>query len=133
MVGVHRKKRIVLPWSLQAAHQRQLEKKGKRYAFGSYKYTAQDLYDRGILLSIDQFSPRQFDKVTLSISSDEVGVFEVTAAYMGANVTTVELKLEDLLEAQFVSGPASPRSSVGDADPCWTLYRRPSRRSRLAA
>lgn len=56
-----------------------------------------------MLLSIDQFSPKQFDKVTLTISSDEIGVFEVSAAYMGVKVETVELKLDELLEAQFVS------------------------------
>lgn len=87
---------------MQASHQRQLEKEGKKYAFGSYKYTAQKLYDQGILLSIDQYSPKQFDKVSITISSDEVGVFEVKAQYMGVTVTTVELKLEDLLEMQFV-------------------------------
>lgn len=87
---------------MQASHQRALEKAGKRYQFGSYKYTAQNLYDRGILLSIDQYSPKQFDKISLTISSDSVGVFEITAKFMGATVTTVELSLEELLEMQFV-------------------------------
>lgn len=88
---------------MQAIHERQLQKSGKTYQFGSFKYTAQVLYDRGILLSIDQYSPKQFDKIALSISSDEVGCFEVEASYMGIAVTTVELKLEELLEMQFVS------------------------------
>jgi Ras GTPase-activating-like protein IQGAP2/3 len=100
--SINSKKRIVLPWSMQGVHQRKLEKSGKHYKFGSYKYTAQTLYDRGILLSIDQYSPKQFDKISLTVSSDDIGVFEITAAYMGVPVTTVELKLEDLLESQFV-------------------------------
>ncbi|KAM0752532.1 hypothetical protein T439DRAFT_287203 [Meredithblackwellia eburnea MCA 4105] len=103
------KKRLVLPWSMQGAHQRQLEKEGKRYQFGSFKYSAQTLYDRGILLSIDQYSPRQFGNISLTISSDEVGVFEISAAYMGVQVTTVELKLDDLLEMQFVRACPSLR------------------------
>ncbi|GAA5946128.1 hypothetical protein JCM3775_004155 [Rhodotorula graminis] len=113
MAGIQKKskKRLVLPWSMQASHERQLEKEGKRYAFGSYKYTAQKLYDQGILLSIDQYSPKQFDKVSITISSDEVGVFEVKAQYMGVAVTTVELKLEDLLEMQFVG---KQTLSIGD-------------------
>lgn len=90
---------------MQATHERRLEKSGKVYAFGSYKYTAQALYDKGVLLSIDQFSPRQFDKVTVSISSNEVGVFEVTVDVHGSQVTSVEVKLEDLLESQFVRLP----------------------------
>lgn len=88
---------------MQGMHQRQLDKSGKSYKYGSYKYSAQNLYDRGVLLSIDQFSPKQFDKISLTVSSNDVGVFEVTAAYIGVPVTTVELKLEDLLESQFVS------------------------------
>lgn len=97
------KRRLVLPWSMQASHQRSLEKAGKHYTFGSFKYTAQTLYDRGILLSIDQYSPKQFDRIALTISSNDVGVFEVEASYMGIPVTTVELRLEELLEMQFVS------------------------------
>lgn len=95
------KRRLVLPWSLQGAHQRELEREGKRYRFGSYKYTAHALYERGILLSIAQYSPRQFDRITLTISSDEVGVFEINAVALGVTVATVELKLDELLEAQF--------------------------------
>ncbi|BGP20177.1 iqgap-related protein [Rhodosporidiobolus nylandii] len=104
------KKRIVLPWSLQGMHERALAKEGKKYSYGSYKYSAQSLYERGILLSIDAFSPKQFDKVSLTISSDEIGVFEVKAQHMGLTVANVELKLEDLLESQF--GPPTSFSSV---------------------
>jgi len=86
---------------MQGSHQRQLEKEGKSYAFGSYKYSAQTLYDRGILLSIDQFSPKQFDKISLTVSSDEVGTFELQVSHLDKTVAGVELKLEDLLESQF--------------------------------
>ncbi|KAK4704775.1 Ras GTPase-activating-like protein IQGAP2/3, partial [Phenoliferia sp. Uapishka_3] len=105
------KKRLVLPWSMQGIHQRQLEKNGKRYQFGSFKYSAQTLYDRGILLSIDQYSPRQFGNISLTISSDEICVFEISASYLGLKVTTVELKLEDLLEMQFAG---KQTISIGD-------------------
>ncbi|GAA5972838.1 hypothetical protein JCM11641_003965 [Rhodosporidiobolus odoratus] len=109
------KKRLVLPWSMQARHERELAKEGKKVAFGSYKYSAQALYDRGILLSIDQYSPKQFDRISLTISSDEVGVFEVKAAYAGVTVAAVELKLEDLLEMQFVG---KQTVLIGDAAKC---------------
>lgn len=105
---VDRKNRFVLPWSLQGVHQRSLEKEGKHYAFGSYKYTAQTLAERGILLSIDPYSPKEFHKISLTISSSEVGIFEVKAAYLGVTVTTVELELGELLEMQFVSPASSP-------------------------
>ncbi|KAK4047448.1 iqgap- protein [Microbotryomycetes sp. JL221] len=95
------KKRIILPWSLQGSHERSLERQGKRYKYGSYKYTAQTLYDKGILLSVDQYSPKQFDKVALTISSDQVGLFELKTEFGDQTLTTIEIKLEDLLEMQF--------------------------------
>ncbi|GAA5869494.1 hypothetical protein JCM3774_001467 [Rhodotorula dairenensis] len=104
MAGIQRKskRRIVLPWSMQGSHERQLEREGKSYRFGSYKYSAQTLYDRGVLLSVDDYSPKQFDKVTLTISSDDVGIFEVTLAHGATAKAPVKLRLDDILEAQFV-------------------------------
>ncbi|GAA5820880.1 hypothetical protein JCM11251_001859 [Rhodosporidiobolus azoricus] len=104
MAGIQKKskKRLILPWSLQAQHQRQLEKEGKTYAYGSFKYSAQDLYDRGVLLSIDQCSPKMYSNISMTVSSNEVGVFEIKALAMGKTMASVEVKLEDLLESQFV-------------------------------
>ncbi|KZT24523.1 ras GTPase-activating protein [Neolentinus lepideus HHB14362 ss-1] len=99
------KKRFVMPFTKQFFHLRELQKSGKTPQFGSYKYGAQDLYDKGILLSIDQFSPRQFDKMDIIISSNEVGLFtiEVYNNTLGITnrVASQELKMEDLLQAQF--------------------------------
>ncbi|CEQ42089.1 SPOSA6832_03856, partial [Sporobolomyces salmonicolor] len=120
MAGLQKKskKRIVLPWTLQASHQRQLEKQGKKYKFGSYKYSAQELYNRGVLLSIEQFSPKQFDKINLTVSSDEIGVFEIKATSLGVTVTTVEVRLDELLESQFVRLVGKQTISIGDVAKC---------------
>ena len=40
-------------------------------------------------------------RVSITISSDEVGVFEVQGKFMGVNLYTTELRLEDLLQRQF--------------------------------
>jgi Ras GTPase-activating-like protein IQGAP2/3 len=53
-----------------------------------------------VLISIDQFPTRDsFAHITLTISSDEVGVFEVSAAYMGMPVPDgkAELRMDDLV------------------------------------
>lgn len=136
----HSNKRLVLPWSLQASHERSLEKSGKRYKFGSYKYSARKLYDRGVLLSIDQHSPKQFSKISLVISSNDVGVFEVKAEFLGMPATTVELKLEDLLESQFVGSfpfhlfplPSSGSTSANDDPSCSPRRRSASKPSTSA-
>ncbi len=73
--------------------------------FGSFKYTAKELYNRKILLSIDQYSPRQFDKVWLIMSSDTPGVFELELKTNIIGVNTVlghdEVRIEKLLDDKY--------------------------------
>jgi Ras GTPase-activating-like protein IQGAP2/3 len=94
-----------MPFTKQYFHMRDLQKSGKSPQFGSFKYSAQDLYDKGILLSIDQYSPRQFDKIDLILSSNAVGVFnfEVYNNTLGisSRVAVADVRMEDLLQAQF--------------------------------
>lgn len=90
----------------------------------SHRSTRQTLTP-GILLGISQFSPRQYDKVNIIISSNEVGVFalEMNVATSSATGSTIgspgggggsqlgghggtivgreEVRMEDLLQAQF--------------------------------
>lgn len=94
-----------MPFTKQYFHLRDLQKSGKTPQFGSFKYSAQDLYERGILLSIDKFSPRQFDKVDIVISSNQLGVFAVELFNHTLGITNrmavADVRLEDLLQAQY--------------------------------
>ena len=94
-----------MPFTKQYFHLRDLQKSGKTPQFGSFKYSAQDLYERGILLSIDQYSPRQFDKIDLVISSNQLGVFAVEMFNNALGITNrmanADVRLEDLLQAQY--------------------------------
>jgi Ras GTPase-activating-like protein IQGAP2/3 len=100
-----RKKRFVLPFTKQYFHLRDLQKSGKSPQFGSFKYTAKYLYEKGVLLSIDQYSPRQFDKVDLTISSNEPGVFimDLDSCMLGnpTRLGSAQLRMEELLQAQY--------------------------------
>lgn len=93
------KRRLVIPFTSQYFHNRELARTGKVPKFGSYKYTAKSLADKGILLSIEGFSPRQYDNISLTISSDEVGVFIVEASMMGLSGghDPVELSMDELV------------------------------------
>ncbi|GJE84158.1 ras GTPase-activating protein [Phanerochaete sordida] len=99
------KKRFVLPFTKQYFHMRDLQKTGKAPQFGSYRYSAQHFYEKGILLSIDQYSPRQFDKLDIVLSSNNVGVFTVeifnTALGITNRMAYSDIKMEELLQAQF--------------------------------
>ena len=69
--------------------------------FGSYKFSAAELYKKGVLITIDEYEPRQYGQITLTLSSDEPGVFTVEASFLGIKLPEkMELRLEDLLSAQ---------------------------------
>ncbi|KAK6902926.1 hypothetical protein I203_108186 [Kwoniella mangroviensis CBS 8507] len=93
--------------SKQYRHQKSQQRQGKQAKFGSYKYTAADLYEKRILLSVNQFSPRQFDKLYIVIASNEVGVFRLelscpsSVSGGGGVMGDDEIRMEDLLGAQY--------------------------------
>lgn len=99
------KKRFIVPFTKQYWHIRELQKAGVTPKFGSYFYTARDLYDKKILLSIEQYSPRQYDKFHIKVSSDSVGVFtlvlESTMLGITSKVATQNIRMEDLLQAKY--------------------------------
>lgn len=101
----YRKKRFVLPFTKQYFHLRDLQRSGETPQFGSFLYTAKYLYEKGILLSIDQYSPRQFDKIQLTMSSNTAGVFtlllESTLLGIPSRVASEDVRMEDLLQAKF--------------------------------
>ncbi|KAG6861600.1 hypothetical protein C0995_014507 [Termitomyces sp. Mi166 len=99
------KKRFVLPFTKQFYHLRELQKTGESVPFGSFIYSAKHLYEKGILLSIDQYSPRQFDKIQLTMSSKVVGVFtlrlESTLLGVATRIASEDIRMEDLLQAKY--------------------------------
>jgi Ras GTPase-activating-like protein IQGAP2/3 len=101
----NRKNRLTLPFTKQFFHLRDLQKSGKTPQFGSFKYSAKALYEKGILLSIDSFSPRQFDKIDIIISSNKAGIFTMEVYNNTLGITnrlaSADLRMEDLLQAQF--------------------------------
>ncbi|KAK7061814.1 ras GTPase-activating-like protein rng2 [Favolaschia claudopus] len=103
------KKRFVIPFTRQYYHLRDLQRAGDIPQFGSFLYTAKYLYEKGILLSIDQYSPRQFDKLHLTMSSNTAGVFTILleSALLGVStrIASEDIKMEDLLQAKYEQRP----------------------------
>lgn len=95
---------------MQFFHIRDVQKTGPAPQFGSFIYSAKDLYDRGVLLSIDQHSPRQYNKFQLIMSSDRAGIFNITLNSnlygVSARVATEDIKMEDLLKAKYERRPS---------------------------
>ncbi|PFH52708.1 hypothetical protein AMATHDRAFT_139198 [Amanita thiersii Skay4041] len=104
------KKRFVLPFTKQYFHLRELQKSGQSPKFGSFIYSAEKLYERGILLSIDQYSPRQFDKFQITMSSNRAGVFTLVleSSLYGpmTRIAAEDVRMEDLLQAKYEKRPS---------------------------
>jgi len=96
------KSRKVQLFSRHYWHMKKLEQMGKRPQFGSYKYNAQDLVQKGVVMSVQGVSAKQLSGVTLVISSNEPGVFSVEGKLLGAKVLgPEELRLDQLLQSQY--------------------------------
>jgi Ras GTPase-activating-like protein IQGAP2/3 len=97
------KKRFLMPFTKQWDHQRELQRTGRVFKFGSYKYSARNLADRGVLVHWKGYTERQWDRVDLTISSNEVGVFMIdgSSGNMMVPGASAQVPLDDLLQAQF--------------------------------
>ena len=94
------KKRFLMPFSTQWNHERELERLGRVPKYGSFKYKAQSLLEKGILAS---WRGRDLRDVEITIASDEVNVFTIEGSHgnlmlPGACAT---FTWDDLLEAQY--------------------------------
>lgn len=97
------KKRFVMPFTKQWDHERELQRSGRSFKFGSYKYSARTLADKGVLVHWRGYNERQWDRVDLTISSNEVGVFTIdgSSGNMMVPGANAQVPLDDLLQAQF--------------------------------
>ncbi|KAJ1875607.1 iqgap- protein [Coemansia sp. RSA 990] len=98
-----RRMQSVLPFTRQYFHLRDLQRSGRVPRFGSYKYSAEKLYYKGVIVSVEGYPPRQLDKISLTISSDEAGVFDVEVSLMGVKMPGggCEIRMQDLLQLQY--------------------------------
>jgi Ras GTPase-activating-like protein IQGAP2/3 len=99
----NRKKRFLMPFTKQYNHERELERSGRKPKFGSFKYSARRLADKGVLVSWQGYSEKQWDKTNLTISCDEVGVFFIEGSMGSIQIpgASAQVPLEECLSAQF--------------------------------
>jgi len=91
-------------FSKQYYYLKKLEKEGKVPQFGSYQYTAEQLYKRGVLVSIEGIPQKMYSAIKFTISSDEAGVFTIVAKTIASKIfdpITIEITLDELLQAKY--------------------------------
>lgn len=91
-----------MPFTKQFFHMRELQKTGRVPKFGSFKYSAAKLLEKGVLVDISGFSDRQYEKLDVTFSSDQIGAFFVEASQGSIRIPggTADLTLDELLEKQ---------------------------------
>jgi len=67
---------------------------------GPYKFSYKELQKQGVIVD-SEVPVMSRKKTTFSISSEEVGVFDITAKIAGINVEKMTLELDDLLERHY--------------------------------
>ncbi|RYO76569.1 hypothetical protein DL766_005483 [Monosporascus sp. MC13-8B] len=97
------KKRFLLPFTKQYNHQRELERSGRVPKFGSYKYSARALAEKGVVVAWQGVPDRDWGSINLTISCDQVGVFQLEGSrgHIQMPGASALMPIEDLLQAQF--------------------------------
>ncbi|KAK9330248.1 hypothetical protein V1520DRAFT_377879 [Lipomyces starkeyi] len=97
------KRKVILPFTKQYFHMRELQKTGRVPKFGSFKYSASKLFEKSVLTELVGFGDKQYDKINFTISSDQVGIFFVEASQgsIALPAGSVELTLDELLDKQY--------------------------------
>jgi len=83
---------------------KKLEKEGKVPQFGSYQYTAEQLYKRGVLVSIEGIPQKMYSAIKFTISSDEPGIFVIVAKTIASKIfepIEITMTLDELLQAKY--------------------------------
>lgn len=66
------------------------------------KYSGAKLLERGVLLEIDGLSPSQFKNVQFEITPTDLnGVFTVKGKFMGIEMESIDIDIQDLLQKQY--------------------------------
>ena len=97
------KKRFLLPFTKQYNHEKELARSGRTPKFGSFKYSARHLAEKGVLVSWSGYNEAQWNRINVTISSDEVGIFHIEGSSGSLMIpgASASVPLDDLLQAQF--------------------------------
>ncbi|GAA5802110.1 hypothetical protein HPULCUR_007571 [Helicostylum pulchrum] len=98
-----KKQKFVFPFTKQYFHMKNLKSHGLVPQFGSFKYSAKTLYDRGIILDLSGVSKKLYTRITLILSMDRAGIitFEGYFPLMNTQDLRVDVHYEELLQTQY--------------------------------
>lgn len=78
------------------------EKGKKMRSKAAVKYSATKLYDKGVLYTIEGLPPSQLKNVQfVFLPLEKDGLFEISARFMGVDMESVNINIQDLLKLQY--------------------------------
>jgi hypothetical protein len=83
------------------------KKKGKssdeKFHAGSYKYSAQRLMDKGVLMDVKDIDPSgsKLRNVSITVSCHQAGIFTFDATILGVTMEKEEISFQELLQNQY--------------------------------
>jgi len=94
-----------MPFTKQYNHERELERSGRKPKFGSFKYSARNLSDKGVLVSWRGHGDAEWDRINFILSCDEVGVFLIEGSKGSIQIpgASAQVTMDSLLAAQFAN------------------------------
>lgn len=94
------RRRLMLPFTRQYFHMRELQRSGKVPEYGSFKYSARGLADRGILVALEGYPERKWSQVGITIWSEDVGIFSLEMSYGSMIIPggSMDIPLDDILQ-----------------------------------
>ena len=71
--------------------------------YGKKKFTASKLLKKGVIIALEDVPKDQYGLITFTFSSDEIGIYDVSAKFMGFGIDDVhmEIRFDDLLQKQY--------------------------------
>eukprot|EP00127_Corallochytrium_limacisporum_P003830 Clim_evm44s153 gene=Clim_evmTU44s153 len=93
--------KIPKPNKMRMMFDSKYRKNYQQHRFGSYKYSASKLFERGILLELQGVTETMRKGVTFTISSNQIGVFDIDASLTGVKMKTLQITLDELLQMQY--------------------------------
>lgn len=98
-----KRQKKVFPFTKQYFHIKHLKSRGLVPQFGSFKYSAKALYDRGIILDLAGVSKKLYARITIILSMDRAGIitFEGYFPLLNTQDLHVDVQYEELLQTQY--------------------------------
>jgi Ras GTPase-activating-like protein IQGAP2/3 len=71
--------------------------------YGKKKFTAAKLLKKGVIIALEDVPKEQYGLITFTFSSDEIGIYDVSAKFMGFGIDDahMEIRFDDLLQKQY--------------------------------